>query len=353
MNKKLIAVAVAGACIAPAAMAQTANPVTLYGRIFVNFQSVEGKNPTVVRRNRVADHNSFLGVKGTEDLGGGLKAFFQLETVFQADQNDSTFANRNSGVGLQGNWGSVLLGRWDSPMKVTQTAVDPWGDNELADITGAALRQGQFSQRHQNSVQYWSPTFGGFNLRAMYVANENRTATANGSAYGASAAWSGGPLYAALSYEKHKNALIASGSATANSTLVPTAGTNEDGVAGAASYQFGPAKLSGQYGRYKRTGTETQKSWQLGLDWAFGNGHLLASYSESKNGGTTGTAQPSCDLKGLGYRYDFSKRTSFMANYARVENDVGTLCNFGQGSLGITTSGQDVQGFSIGVRHVF
>src|SRR5450631_3707362 len=113
MNKKLIALAVAGACVVPAAMAQTANPVTLYGRVYVTLESVEADGPagtaSLARRNRVSDEVSYLGVRGTEDLGGGLKAFFQLETAFKADQNDSAFAARNSGVGLQGNWGSVLL----------------------------------------------------------------------------------------------------------------------------------------------------------------------------------------------------------------------------------------------------
>ena len=88
MNKKLIALAVAGACVAPAAMAQTANPVTLYGRVYVTFESVEAKGgpstaASVPRRQRVSDQSSLLGVRGTEDLGGGLKAFFQLETGFK------------------------------------------------------------------------------------------------------------------------------------------------------------------------------------------------------------------------------------------------------------------------------
>jgi hypothetical protein len=94
MNKKLIALAVAGACVAPAAMAQTANPVTLYGRVHVTFESVEATGTGAqVRRNRVQDEASLLGVRGTEDLGAGLKAFFQLETGFKADQNDTTFSS--------------------------------------------------------------------------------------------------------------------------------------------------------------------------------------------------------------------------------------------------------------------
>ena len=172
MNKKLIALAVAGACVAPTVMAQTANPVTLYGRIYVTAESVEADGGTAAQnantgnRVRVSDNASYLGVRGTEDLGGGLKAFFQLETAFSPDAASGSFANRNSGVGLQGGWGSVLIGRWDTPMKVTQTAVDPWGDLTLGDITGAALDQGNFSRRETNSIQYWSPNWGGFSVRA-------------------------------------------------------------------------------------------------------------------------------------------------------------------------------------------
>src|SRR4051794_21171154 len=71
MNKKLIALAIAGACVAPAAMAQTANPVTLYGRVYVTLESVEAKSSgttaAVARRTRVSDQSSLFGVRGTED----------------------------------------------------------------------------------------------------------------------------------------------------------------------------------------------------------------------------------------------------------------------------------------------
>src|SRR5688572_2315955 len=181
MNKKLTALAVAGACAAPVAMAQTANPVTLYGRVYVNFESVEAKGGAgLPRRNRVEDRVSLFGIRGTEDLGGGLKAFFQLETPFRPDDSAaSAFATRNSAVGLQGGFGSFLLGRWDSPMKITQTAVDPFGDIGLGDITSAALRSGTFSQRLANTVQWWSPSWGGLSLRAAYTANEGKTSTLN------------------------------------------------------------------------------------------------------------------------------------------------------------------------------
>lgn len=354
MNKKLIAVAVAGACAAPAAMAQTANPVTLYGVVAANIESVEatGGAAPLVRRNRVEDRVSRLGVRGTEDLGGGLKAFFQLETAFPVDQNNTTvtsgiangFANRNSAVGLLGGWGSVLLGRWDSPMKsASASAVDPWGDIGLPDVTAASLRQGGFSQRLQNNVQYWSPTFGGFAFKASYSANEGRTATANPSNYGGSVTYTGGPLYLAYSYEKHKDSI----------GLTTTAGVSEDGNVVAARVAFGPFRIMGNYGVFKRTGTTKQKGFLAATDWTFGNNVLMFSYQKAKDGGATGAAQPECKVIGAGYKYNFSRRTTFIAEYAKVDNNGAAVCNFGQSALAGVTAGQDLKGFGVGFIHTF
>ena len=94
MNRNIFLAALA-TLAASTAMAQSS--VTLYGRVHATFEIVEadgGASGTAqfARRNRVSDQASLLGVRGTEDLGGGLSAFFQLETAFKPDQNDSTFA---------------------------------------------------------------------------------------------------------------------------------------------------------------------------------------------------------------------------------------------------------------------
>jgi len=113
-------------------------------------------------------------------------------------------------------------------------------------------------------------------------------------------------------------------------------------------------KLSGEYGEYTRTNTIKQKSYQVGVVWTFGGNNLLASWSRSKDGGSTaaGAAHPECKMGAFGYRYDFSRRTSFMANYTKVDNEVGNLCNFGTAPLTITGD-QDPKGLSVGVRHTF
>jgi predicted porin len=347
MNKKLIALAVAGACFAPTVMAQTANPVTLYGRIYLTVEDVkaDGGTAPLSHRIRMEDQASYLGVRGTEDLGGGLKAFFQLETAFNPEGASGTFANRNSGVGLQGGWGSVILGRWDTPMKVTQTAVDPWGDLTPGDITGAALDQGNFSRRQANMIQYWSPDWSGITLRVGYVPNEGKvdaTATTVGvdpSLTSISLAYNKGPLYIAYAYEEHKGTIASSGAAGTNAG-------KEEGNALAARFTMGKFRLSGHYGEYKKPNSAKDKSYMVGFDWNFAGKHvLLGSYQNAEVG------TPDCDMYSVGYRYDFSKRTFFIASYTEVDNAPGMNCNFGTAGTGGT--GGELQNFAVGVRHIF
>ena len=339
MNKNLIALAVAGAFVAPAAMAQTANPVTLYGQVNVTVESVEAKGAGGLdRRTRVEDQSSRLGVRGTEDLGAGLKAFFQLETAFRPDSNNTTFAARNSAVGLQGGWGSVLIGRWDMPFKSAAIAVDPWGDITIAGLTGVMSDQTNFDRRDQNVMEYWSPTFGGFAFRLAATANEGKTATLNPRDTGANVTFSRGPVYAFAAWEEHKDA----------SATLP----KEEGVAGGGSFVFGPVKIGAAYHEFKKTSRTKQKAWMANAVFTFGNNQIIGQYMESKDGAANGAAQPDCDSASIGYKYNFTKRTSFIAHYVKVDNNNAASCNFGSNRLTFT-AGADPQGAAIGLLHTF
>jgi predicted porin len=352
MRTKLIALAVAGACASPAAMAQL-KPVpgfewSLYGRVYLTGESVEAKGGTtpVSRRNRVSDNSSLVGVRAEKALGGGLRGWGQLETGFAADTEQTSFATRNSAVGLTGSFGNVFLGRWDMPFKISQVAiVDPFGDLTIADITGVAIRQGGFSNRANNVVQYWTPKFGGFEGKVAATSNEGKSdATGvNPSMFGFSVEWSSGPAYVAYGYEKHKDS-------TGN--VSPSLGVDETGHGFAGKYTTGPAELMAQYGTYKRTGTEDQKSYSLGTRVTFGVHQLLAAYRNSQDGGATGPAQPECNMISVGYRYFFDRNLDLIVLGTRVNNKTGALCNFGSNTLSIT-DGQDPQGFGAGFRYVF
>jgi predicted porin len=177
-------------------------------------------------------------------------------------------------------------------------------------------------------------------LRAAYSANEGKTTTLNPYNFGGSVAYSGGPLYLAYAYEEHRDSV----------GLTATAGTTEKGNAVAARFSIGPARISGQYGEYKRTGTKTNKGYMVGADFTAGKNVFLASFQNSKDGGANNAAtQPECDVWSVGYRYDFTRRTSFIAEYAKVDNNNVGTCAFGQGGLG-QGAGGDPQGFSLGLR---
>ena len=338
MNRKLIALAVAGATVVPAAMAQTANPVTLYGRAYLTLESVEAKGtPSLGRRTQLQDQSSMFGIRGTEDLGGGLKAFFQLETVFRLDQTGSSFANRNSGVGLQGGWGSFLMGRWDMPFKTTTIAIDPYGDLTIGGITAALNRDGavSFDRRDDNVLQYWSPSLGGFAFRLAYqVRDTSPTATHD---QGASATFSRGPVYAVLAYEEHKDL---------------AAGGNEKGWALGGSFVAGPVKFGALAEEFKRDGRSSKrKSWLANVVWTAGNHQFIYQYQQSKSGGANGaTTQPDCKVHQPGWQYNFSRRTFFLLQYADVKNNAAAIC--GANILAVA-AGQDPRGYSLGLRHTF
>jgi predicted porin len=332
----------AGLCVAAAARAQDADPVTLYGRVFSLLESVEvrGGATPAIRRNRVTDQASLLGVRGTEDLGGGLSAWFQLETGFAVDSPGS-FAARDSGVGLLGPWGTFLVGRWDSAFTACQAGmVDPFFHLGLPDIAGAALHQGNFARRERNVVQYWSPRVGGLRTKMNYAANEGRTASVNPYDYAVNFSFQDSATYAAVAFEKHNDQVAST----------PTAGSAEQGLGVSGIQQFGPFRIFGQYGRYRRTGTTTQRSYMIAFDFKHGAHELLGTYQNSRDGDVTASAaQPRCTLIGAGYRYRFSPRTFFMAQYARVDNKVGALCNFGTNPVAIS-AGQGLRAFAVGLR---
>src|SRR5215470_16694129 len=135
MNKKLVALAVAGVLAAPLAQAQTAN-VTLYGRVNLDVEFVKGTiyNNNVVQpatcnktlniggcltqnpaQYRMGTNSSRFGLRGTESLGGGLNAIFQVESSINPAQSGGTLAGRESFVGLQGGWGTFKIGRFLTP----------------------------------------------------------------------------------------------------------------------------------------------------------------------------------------------------------------------------------------------
>jgi len=366
MNKKLIALAVAGATFAPAAMAQSANPVTLYGRAWVMFNSMkaDGGATPLSTRNTVVNESSLIGIRGTEDLGGGLKAFFQLEMGYAPDENvtsvsslspapattpisinNSPVSGRNSAVGLQGGFGSVLLGRWDTPMKLVSITVDPFGQNTIGNQL--TVTQSNWSRRETNSIQYWSPTVAGFAARGMYSANEGKqsaTPFANPSSAGFSVGYTGGPIWVGYAWERHKDQV--------GTTI--TAGVRETGDTLAGTVVFGPVKVGLLTQKVKSTNRADAKTNYGAFTYTLGKNEFVIVAGTLKNGAlTTAALQPDTKMTGVGYNYNFSRRTTFMMRYTTVKNNAAANTALNASGLPGFVVDDDPKGFGAGLRHTF
>ena len=178
MNKKLMAVAVAGALAVPALAFAQASTVQVYGKITYEYGVSSGNGRPNVDYADVPG-GSAIGFKGEEKLGGGLSAWFQCESSADVRGMDQTgFCTRNSAVGLKGAFGNVHFGRWDTPMKralnmgtvgATETGLlgmswVAFGGSGGADATASAdtIQRQRWKRREAGLSYYESPVFSGF-----------------------------------------------------------------------------------------------------------------------------------------------------------------------------------------------
>ncbi len=192
MKLKRITLVCMGLTGAPAvALAQSS--VQIYGTANVDIESVQAKGaaagPNFASRTRLTSNSSNIGFRGSVDLDAALKAFIQIESAvnFDAGTTAGFWASRNSGVGLQSQWGQALLGQWDSPYKFSTQRIDPTNDTGIAASTGilggtGSITAGQggvnfaerasFDRRVSNVVQYWTPAWNGLAGRFAYGAGD-------------------------------------------------------------------------------------------------------------------------------------------------------------------------------------
>lgn len=264
MNKKLMALAVAGALTAPGlAVAQVGGSpgVTLYGRldetIMNSKYSTNGAGTiTEVKKSDIYSPGNAIGVRGREDIGGGTAAWFQLEAgawpdgrLEAAATTGAHFGGRNSGLGISSNLGDIMFGIWDTPYKVgygvwnslnsggfstagiimgngdttgalgnplctntvnNGTGTPAVGANSVC-VTEATSNGTAWSRRVNNSIQYWSPVFSGLQFKLMTAMANYKSPDSsfpNGAVtqkeYSASVTWARGPLSLGASIDSHE-----------------------------------------------------------------------------------------------------------------------------------------------------
>lgn len=370
MTKKLLALAVAGAFAAPFTAA--ADSVTIYGTLnmSIDFTEADGAaNPAnnIDSTQQISCSSCNIGFRGEEDLGGGLKAWFQLESGIDPDEGSGTLTSRNSAVGLRGGWGTFLVGRWDTPHKLNINAKTPFfatttaGYNAILGYDGglgvAANSVGNFDNRQGNSIQYWSPTFaGGLTGRLMYttrtdsstVAQNNGTPNTAGESdgWGVSLAWDAKNLYAGAAYEKHNDAGVG-----------PTS-LDQEAYSFNLSYAFmGKYRVGVIYENQDfdlpAGGSTDRDAFYIFAVLPVGPGAIHASYANADD--WDGRPDSGADVWSIGYYYDLSKRTKVYIQYTQLDNDSNAAYRLaaGPGNRLQPALGADPQAFSLGVRHQF
>lgn len=315
--------------------------VTLYGRMDLAVETVRFSGaPTGSRSvSQVTNDGSRFGVRGTEDLGGGLRALFNLEAAVSADTGltGNPFWGRQCWMGLgSAAMGDVLLGRNYSPMDD-----DAWYFDAFQYAGNAAAYQIQkYTARINNSVKYISPKFGGAQIRLLYGLAENDSKSPPvGRTYSANIGYFSGPVAAKAAVQK----MVMAGSAPG------TTFDRRDTYVG-ASYDFRVLRTSLVYFNRKDTGVADYTSLIGGVNIPVGsNGDdVRANFGRVKQGSMKSSTF------GIGYWHPMSKRTFVYAAYNHNHNDGGSnLINFQMPSYAAIGSGESTNAFQVGMRHNF
>lgn len=323
--------------------AQAQSSVTAFGVVdlAVTHTSASG----VSKDQLLSDGNtsSRLGFRGTEDLGGGMKAGFWLEGAVAVDSPGSLTLQRRSTVELSGSFGEIRLGRDYVPTFTNLTvAYHPFGTNGLGNagqLFYPVAANGTTSSTHvrsNNGINYFSPVVGGFQANVMYAFGEklsNAGTTKNDDTYlGGRIAYANGPLNLSLATGKTN---YATGDYTQSNF--------------AANYQAGAAKLMYLWGENKVGVTKTTSN-MVGVQYKVSEaGEIRAAYTDLK---AVGVANDATQVA-IGYVHNLSKRTALYTNYSVVDNKgTGTKFIVGDGNA-VTTAGGNSTGYQFGVRHSF
>lgn len=351
MKKSLIACAALAVC--GGAFAQSS--VQVYGVADVwlgsvkNEVSVGGVKDSLrnTKLNSGGISGSRFGFKGSEDLGGGLKANFTLEQGFDIDNGSQAESgkmfNRDAWVGLSGGFGALKFGR-------SYTAYDDvrGTNNNTFDSALSATPWIPYAARGNNQIHFSTPDFGGVKAAVSYAFGENKTSTSGaGNTWAINVSYNAGPLNVAVAHQQEK---AGSGSELGylefiNNTLKdvdPTwiditnnAGDKAKYTLLTAGYDFGSFKLLGSYNQVKLTfagvpDNYKANEYQLGVEVPLGGALTFAAgYGQSKwkeNGANLVKA----NAYSAALAYSMSKRTTAYTgfNYTKYKDNSGASSDY-------------------------
>ena len=293
-TSRILLLSALAAMAAPAAFAQS--EVTLYGRVNLSLERQKAGNTT---QNVLQDNASRWGLRGSEDLGGGLKAGFKLESGFDASTGagGSALFGRESEVNLSSQWGMLRLGHFFSEAYLATADFISMHNHDTG--TSADALYAFPVMRDTNKVAYRTPSMGGFTAE---VATSLAETNPGKRAYDAAANYDGGPLQLGAGYNKKDTA---------------------DQFAVRGLYSWG-AFTGGAYVQRDKNGwaSGTRTTTRVSGMYQIGATELHANWGRAGN--YSNVANSSANQYTLGLNYNLSKRTKVYAFYTKVA-DKGTI----------------------------
>ena len=317
-----LALAVLALLGSTAAFAQSS--VTLYGRVNTTVERQEVGN---VKTTGLFNNSSRFGFKGTEDLGGGLKAGFQLESGFNSDTGASaaTFFGRQSEVNLSGGFGAVRLGRFTAESYYATADYVSMHNHDTGSSSDAFYA---YVMPDANKIAYRTPTFGGLTVDAAVALHEQAVGGKN--AYDLAANYNLGALALGAGYSKQGD-------------------VNQFAVR--ALYTFGAFTVGGYVQRDEDAFVANGgKRNTFRLAGAYNMGASEFHVNVGRAGEYKNTPDSDATQYTVGYNYNLSKRTKVYGYYTRINNSRAGTYGFNQVPVG---AGVDSNTLAVGIRHNF
>lgn len=342
MKKLNLALALAGV-LTGAAQAQST--VEVYGIVDMGLVRDFGSMPggpaaTGNKMTSGAQSGTRLGFKGKEDLGNGLNALFVLETGIAADRggfNQSAIFARQSFVGLQGDFGTLTLGRQYTSYFLTLNQIaDPFASGLAGNAQNlmmpAATAEPDRALRMNDAVKYTTPIFENFSAEIGYGFGETAGNSDANRVVTGSVGYDSKTLNVRLA---HYNKNDPTDTAVVRSTLL------------AANYDFEFVKIFGAYSDNNWAALGKSDNYLVGFTIPYGAHKFIASYIRAAGQGAL--AENDADQWGIGYTYALSKRTNMYAAYGSISNDGTARYTVGNNS----EAGTGNKAINFGLRHVF
>jgi predicted porin len=334
----------------------------------------------IVRRTEMESSNSRFGIRGHEKLGPGLKAIFQLETQFLVDSNNTAFAARDSFIGLAGGWGTVKLGRMDTPFKeygddVSFLGVSSGNFTSTSNLYrhigfGGQNNAARFHERRVNAVQYESPEWGPIDFKLQWSSNENKTATRNPEVYSGGLKYEAGPFEILLGYEEHRDLFgLSLNAPSAMRNNADQSVTSKDrAMAVAFKYKIGKHQfeIDANEKKYEETGTNVtgrvrsykNNAYMFMWDARWSQQWRTAFHYIKATAGSCSRVDAECNTNGLdgeqfslGVAYHFSRRTYLFLMGSYVKNGYSAVYN--NSNLQEPNPGEDITQVGIGIHTAF